>query len=102
LALRSRFALLAARTSWTVRTGRAAQPRNSSFAALSPIAVAAVAQRAQALGNVANKGAPHLDQAGAQFGNERVRLRLDQRALALPLLALSVKNITEYLMPSVS
>jgi hypothetical protein len=44
--------------------------------------------------------ASELGNTGAQFGDRRLRLRFDQGALALPLLAFLCKRMTKRVSPS--
>jgi hypothetical protein len=76
-------------------TSLAAVARRAGLAGLAGIAALALRAR-RAVGAVLHGGKPDRD-FGAQLGDDLLRLRLDQRALARPMPALLVEDRAERL-----
>jgi hypothetical protein len=66
------------------------------------LAFGAVPKRSQTRVNDRFQLGAQRDDLGAQLGDHRLRLRLDQRALARPMLPLLFKNMAERFAPSLS
>jgi hypothetical protein len=86
----------------TVPTFRSAFAVRAVAAVLAALAIAPVAHERQALGHHARSLAAQVDKLGAILRDERLRLRLDQRALACPGSLLLGERSSENLAPRVS
>ena len=84
------------RTAFALRAGRTLQAVGASRAGF---AIDAIAHSREPIGDQAHEVAAQLGEVGPQFGDGRLRLRLDQHALALPLPALAIEHLTERLAP---
>ncbi len=97
LARNAPFSRLTTITLVALRTTLALRARGTGLA---KCAIAAIAHRRQPVRDQLTDIAAQLDEIGAQFGDRRLRLRLDQHALALPLPSLGVEHLAERFAPS--